>query len=90
MAAQIKNRAVVKEQMFIEQCGLCYICGGRMLRILVTRECARHLWATFDHVIPLVRGGTNRRENLKLCHRICNTWKGDLLMEELPVLGLSL
>lgn len=89
MAADIKNRAVVKEQMFIEQGGLCYLCGGRMGRTVVERAGSRHLWATIDHILPKVRGGTSRRDNLKLCHRICNTWKGDSLVEELPALGLT-
>lgn len=90
MAANIKNRAVVKEQMFVEQGGLCYLCDGQMAKIAGVRPGDHRLVATFDHVIPLNRGGTNARDNLKLCHRMCNTWKGDALLEELPVLGLTL
>lgn len=38
---------------------------------------------TYDHVIPLARGGEHTIENLKVAHRSCNAWKGDRLVEEL-------
>lgn len=34
------------------------------------------LWATWDHVIPRIRGGTNAAKNLLLAHRDCNTRRG--------------
>lgn len=77
---------IVRGHLFIEQRGLCYICGGRMLR---ERELGPRLMASIDHVIPKARGGTNHRSNLRLAHRMCNSWKGARLLEELPPLGLS-
>ena len=38
---------------------------------------------TFDHVIPLARGGQHTTENLRPAHRRCNSWKGDRLPEEI-------
>ena len=37
---------------------------------------------TVDHVIPLSRGGLNRKENKKLCCKRCNNEKGDMLPDE--------
>ena len=34
---------------------------------------------TIDHIIPLSRGGTNRRDNLTVACRRCNTSKHDRL-----------
>jgi 5-methylcytosine-specific restriction endonuclease McrA len=41
----------------------------------------RHL--TYDHVIPLVRGGKHSDDNLRPAHRACNSWKAGRLPEEL-------
>ena len=38
---------------------------------------------TFDHVIPLARGGAHANENLRPAHRSCNAWKRDRLPEEI-------
>ena len=37
---------------------------------------------TVDHVVPLIRGGTNHRDNLVPCCRPCNSSKGDKLLNE--------
>lgn len=37
---------------------------------------------TFDHVIPVARGGFSTFDNLKLCCNRCNNKKADLLLEE--------
>lgn len=70
--------------LFIEQGGLCYICGGRMQLL---KEFPLHMFASFDHVIPLSRGGTWARGNVRLAHRSCNAWKGSRSLEDLPALG---
>lgn len=70
-------------ELFQQQEGRCYLCGGLMY---LDRESgiAR---ATIDHVVPLCRGGTNEDANRKAAHRGCNVWKRDALLEELPVLS---
>ena len=50
----------------------CAYCGKKL---------TRHN-ATFDHVIPLCRGGTNDKENLVWCCRECNHRKGSKLLSE--------
>ncbi len=37
---------------------------------------------TCDHIVPLVRGGTNDPENLVTACRSCNSSKGDRLLED--------
>lgn len=39
---------------------------------------------TVDHVVPLIRGGTNWEGNLAPCCRPCNSSKGDRLLVEWP------
>lgn len=46
-----------------EERGMCYLCGGPGAD-------------TADHVIPLARGGTNTRANMRAAHRACNGRKG--------------
>ena len=38
---------------------------------------------SYDHVIPLSRGGEHVASNIKVAHRVCNSWKHDRLMNEL-------
>lgn len=51
----------------------CYLCG----RWLGWRE------ITLDHVHPLSRGGGHTYANVKIACRVCNSRKGDRLLEEL-------
>lgn len=48
----------------------CYLCG----EWVSIRE------MTFDHVVPLSKGGTHTPENVKLAHRGCNSRKGAKLL----------
>lgn len=50
----------------------CAYCGKKL---------TRHT-ATFDHVIPLSRGGTNHKWNLVWCCQKCNHDKGSKLLSE--------
>ncbi len=51
----------------------------------VCAYCGRNLTrqnATYDHVIPLSRGGEDSSENLVWCCNQCNRSKGNLLVSE--------
>lgn len=37
---------------------------------------------TKDHIVPLIRGGVNSKENLIECCNRCNSFKGNLLLSE--------
>jgi 5-methylcytosine-specific restriction endonuclease McrA len=37
---------------------------------------------TIDHVIPLVKGGPDTRNNVQLAHRTCNVAKGSKISDD--------
>jgi 5-methylcytosine-specific restriction endonuclease McrA len=58
----------------------CYLCKG-LIDPDLTYPHAGSL--TFDHVVPLSRGGDHSTENLRVAHAGCNRSKGARLLEEL-------
>jgi 5-methylcytosine-specific restriction endonuclease McrA len=54
-----------------------------MVCSICTKVIEHVLQLTYDHVIPLARGGAHTEENLRPAHRMCNSWKNDRLPEEL-------
>lgn len=67
------ERLVCKWDWFIEQHGLCWLCGTAMTFKYERNE---RLCATFDHVIPAKDGGTWAPENLLLGHQDCTRRRG--------------
>jgi 5-methylcytosine-specific restriction endonuclease McrA len=67
--------------LLAEQAHTCYLCGSA---IDPKRKYPDALSASVDHVIPLSRGGSGLRENLRAAHLGCNVAKGDRLVEEMP------
>lgn len=61
------------EQILARDGYICHICHERV----ASNE------LSFDHVIPLARGGAHAKWNIKVAHLICNSRKGARLMEEL-------
>jgi 5-methylcytosine-specific restriction endonuclease McrA len=53
--------------------GRCALCGGR---VSLARPYRHPLEATLDHRIPINRGHDDRRANLQIAHRGCNSRKG--------------
>lgn len=75
--ARQKNVTVdtVRYERILERDGMyCYICEHD---ILPGQK------IDFDHVIPLVRGGSHSEDNIKVTHAICNRRKHDKLLEEM-------
>ena len=64
-----------KKDIYMRDGFKCYIC-----KIHLPFKDRR---VTFDHVIPLARGGFSTFDNLRICCQECNNKKGDLLLEEL-------
>ena len=67
----IKRRAK-KRQVFKQQDGRCYLCGGQMT---MQNRCRNY--ATWDHVKPRAAGGGNGYGNKRLACFSCNHEKGD-------------
>lgn len=56
---------------------VCHICG---IEVDLTVGTYHPMARTFDHVIPLARGGEHSMQNVKVAHRLCNTRKRDNLL----------
>jgi len=65
----------------------CHICGGKCDKT----DCfydkngifiAGNMYPSIDHVIALSNGGTHTWGNVKLAHRLCNTYKGNSVVYE--------
>jgi 5-methylcytosine-specific restriction endonuclease McrA len=61
-----------KSEMFRQQKGRCKYC-----RVPMTWDYSL-TGVTVDHVVPLSRGGRNRRDNIVLACRKCNQAKADI------------
>lgn len=64
-----------KRDIYLRDGFRCYICSADLP--------FKHREATFDHEVPLARGGLSDFSNLRLCCTSCNNKKGDLLLNEL-------
>lgn len=54
------------------QGGVCWLCKRAMFESEIT----------VDHIIPKARGGSGERENLMAAHGRCNSYRGDIAIEE--------
>ena len=73
-AAQGRYNADDIELLFKRQKGRCGWCRAKLNR---TKPRATHV----DHVIPLTKGGSNKRSNLLLACRSCNSHKSNKMPE---------
>lgn len=67
------------KELYKRDKGICYICGGKCDYEDYTFNgntfIAGNYYPSIDHVIPLIKGGNDNWDNLKLAHRICNSLK---------------
>ena len=75
MTSQRKRRFI--QDRYEEQDGLCFLCGQLMILESLCREPRT---ATIDHLVPLCKGGTWRKDNLVLACYKCNHSKGDIVI----------
>lgn len=65
---------------------ICYICGeicdSNDFTIVNGNTICGNKYPSIDHVIPASKGGTHTWDNVKLAHRICNSYKCDSLYKE--------
>lgn len=65
---------------------VCNICGLPVDPIYAWPHPFSKSW---DHVIPIARGGRHEQDNVRLTHLRCNLWKNDRLISELPEVDLD-
>lgn len=91
----------LRRSLFANQKGRCAYCGRGLSMEARNYRKANH--ATLDHLMPLALGGTTDPDNLILCCRLCNIFKGHSTLEDfifgllwvwlyrnMPVLALEL
>ena len=65
-----RNHLVVKQE------GKCAICGKKF-------DSMKDI--TFDHIIPMSKGGDDYLENYQLAHFACNQLKNDMTPDEFKI-----
>lgn len=53
------------------------LCCGVALTFRGEKKSSHPTRATLDHIIPISKGGTNKKENLRIICRKCNEEKAD-------------
>lgn len=62
---------------------VCYLCGGM---VFVNTPHGYAYSPVIEHIVPISRGGDPMdRDNVALCHYVCNSKKGDKLLSELDL-----
>jgi hypothetical protein len=69
----------LKAQIQQHDCGRCSYC--------LTQEVNSGIALSFDHILPLSRGGTTSFENVCLACRSCNEFKSDQIQAIDPLTG---
>lgn len=86
MARAINNGRVDKDitldRLSARDNGLCHICNKKVDEedYIINDEgylICGDMYPSIDHVIPIAKGGTHTWDNVKLAHRLCNSYKGD-------------
>lgn len=80
----MKRSRKQKLKQFEHQKGQCCWCLEPMELKMLTKEEWGHradypTIATWEHIIPVAKGGTNALSNLLLAHRRCNQERGDAI-----------
>lgn len=75
-----KRRRWQKNHLIDKQNGKCAICGKSF-------DSMKDV--TFDHKIPISKGGDDELENLQLVHFPCNQLKNDMTPEEFDVFQMD-
>lgn len=78
-----RKRDELRLKLYAEQGGAChlgpgcYLLGQPMKLTQQKDGLEGPLFATFDHIIPVAKGGTRHRSNFALAHKHCNSKRGD-------------
>jgi 5-methylcytosine-specific restriction endonuclease McrA len=76
-----KKGQKLRERLHWAQSGLCPLCRKPIMDISLA-ELSRPTspgYPTFDHVLPIARGGADIAKNVLLTHRKCNAKRGSAM-----------
>lgn len=80
------DKTVTLDSLIKRDNNICYICGevcdSNDFTIINGYTICGNKYPSIDHVIPASKGGTHTWDNVKLAHRICNSYKCDSLYKE--------
>jgi 5-methylcytosine-specific restriction endonuclease McrA len=71
--AAMKGNYVDLQAVWERDQGICYLCG----KAIDPTNCH------FDHVVPIIKGGSHSEENIRATHARCNLKKGAKLLTEI-------
>jgi 5-methylcytosine-specific restriction endonuclease McrA len=80
LAAGVLRVPYTEAEVYERHGWVCYICGGPIDASITDRSAAN---PSFDHVIPISRGGADVLDNVRPAHKGCNSHKGRRLLSEL-------
>jgi len=67
-----ESKTITLKKLFDRDGGTCWICGGACDYDADSND---NDYPSIDHVIPIVRGGKDEWNNIRLAHRLCNSKK---------------
>lgn len=81
MIARVEQVPYTESEVYALHGWRCYLCGDP-LDVNATGTAL----PTFDHVIPISRGGADSLDNVRPCHQGCNSRKGRKFLDEMDAL----
>lgn len=73
----VRSESIDSRQVFVEENWKCYLCDRQCIEwpgFAVSEA------ATLDHVMPVSKGGTHTRDNVRCCCWACNMEKSDMVL----------
>ena len=73
------ERGITLEKLIARDGPVCALCG---LPVAYYGDSRSDLYPSIDHIIPTKKGGGHVWTNVQVAHRICNSYKRDLISEK--------
>ena len=74
-----ESKTITLQKLYERDNGVCWLCGKQCNYDADTND---NNYPSIDHVIPIARGGKDEWSNIKLAHRICNSFKWANIVEK--------
>lgn len=69
-----ESKSITLKALYKRDNGMCWLCGKPCDYTLDSND---NYYPSIDHVIPIAKGGKDKWDNVRLAHRICNSFKND-------------